>query len=85
MHDLVLWVQCQIKEAWKRYRRDVVGQAQHSACVVCLLGRIARDVELFFRSNDVDFLTVVERLADEGHVLKTEKGNVSPKDFVCAS
>ena len=33
-------------------------------------------------SDDVDFLPVVESLADEGNILQTEEGDVAAEDFI---
>jgi len=79
--DLIRGGQRQVKEAWDRNGRDTVCQGHCVAAVVHFLERVACDVEVLLGSNDVHLFAVVESLADEGHILQAEKGDVPLHEF----
>lgn len=50
-----------------------------------LLERVAGDVEVLLRSDDVNFFSIVESFADEGDVLETEESNVASHELIGAA
>jgi hypothetical protein len=82
MNDLVRRSESEVKEAWDRDGWDGVGQRHRRADVVYTFQRVTRQVQVLLGPNDVDFLAVVESLANERDVHETEKGDVAASQLL---
>lgn len=77
MNDLVRRAQSHVQETGNGDGRDEVAVGEGVAGVVNALQGVARQVQVLLRSDNVDILTVVDHLANEGHILQSEKGELA--------
>jgi hypothetical protein len=82
MDDLIAWAKGQIQEAGNWYRWDEIAIGDGLASVVNSINWKSSQVQMLLWPNDVDILSIVDRLADKWHVLETKNGKVLLKNKI---
>jgi hypothetical protein len=82
--DLIAWAKGQVEEARNWNCGDEVAVGDGLASHVNSVNGVSSQVEMLLWSNDVDVFSIVDRLADEWHILQTKNRKVHVKDELFA-
>jgi len=70
MDNLIARAQCQVHKVWNRKAWKEIAHSNSIAYIMNIFNRVRSGIECSLWTDDVDFVTIVESLTDEGYILQ---------------